>query len=110
MQWNTSVAMITTLLDAKADIEARDMLGRTSLMWAGKLVFPWFSKLLIERNADVNAKDNGGSSVLAIVRAVDTENEEQEVAQNDIIERLVQAGAVEVSGKVHSGNTDKKPS
>ena len=51
------------LLDAGADIEARDMLGRTSLMTSGVSKNIVVAKLLIERGADINAEAKRGPAV-----------------------------------------------
>lgn len=53
-------AVVTRLLDAGADIEARDMIGRTPLMTTGMSQNMEIAKDLIERGADVNAAAKRG--------------------------------------------------
>ncbi len=53
-------AVAQALLDAKADIEARDSHGHTPLMWALESSHYDVVQLLIARGADVNAKDENG--------------------------------------------------
>lgn len=99
VQYNSSPAMLSVLLEAKADIERRDMMGRTPLIWAVKLLVPNLAEMLIDAGADVNAKDNGGSSVLTVARDVEAENEAQERAQEELVQLLQRLGAKENSGK-----------
>jgi ankyrin repeat protein len=52
-----SVRLVEDLLDAGADVDARDKGGRTPLMYVVVDHRPEIAALLIERGADVNARD-----------------------------------------------------
>eukprot|EP00286_Rhodomonas_abbreviata_P016914 CAMPEP_0181320574 /NCGR_PEP_ID=MMETSP1101-20121128/18201_1 /TAXON_ID=46948 /ORGANISM="Rhodomonas abbreviata, Strain Caron Lab Isolate" /LENGTH=298 /DNA_ID=CAMNT_0023428297 /DNA_START=24 /DNA_END=920 /DNA_ORIENTATION=- len=51
-------------IDDKFEIEAKDMDGRTPLMYAAQPGHVHLVKLLLEKGADVNVKDRDGKSVL----------------------------------------------
>lgn len=87
--------MVRDLLDQGADINARDDIGRTSLMRAVLQNFGATVALLIERGANVNIKDNFSGSALLYAVALE---------HTDLVNALLDAGAfVDSSG--YNGTT-----
>jgi hypothetical protein len=62
--FNTEPGVITTLLTAGADIEARDAEGKTALMWAVlyNSSYPEVITTLLKAGADGKARDNTGNT------------------------------------------------
>ncbi|HHX81996.1 MAG TPA: hypothetical protein GX696_03310 [Pseudomonadaceae bacterium] len=58
------IASARLLLEAGADIEARDTQGRTTLNGAVQWDWPDYVRFLLEQGADINAEDNRGYTVL----------------------------------------------
>jgi ankyrin repeat protein len=72
-RFSTTPEIVTLLLAAGAEIEARDNLGQTPLIIAaGFTTTPEIISLLLAKGADPLAKDNAGHPVLAHAQ----ENEE----------------------------------
>ena len=93
---NKNFAVIKTLLDNGADVNAHDSLGNTVLMYACRFnADKDIVKMLIRYGANVNARDNNWKSVLMYA------------SQNDnleILKILVQSGA-NVNAKMEDGTT-----
>ncbi len=69
LMWAKSAVVTRTLINAGADVHARDHRGHTPLMWViSKYDVPdqavHIAKELIEAGADVNAKSDGGMGPL----------------------------------------------
>lgn len=62
---------VETILNKGADINVRDSLGRTALMWAVWRDDSEIVRVLVQRGADVNAKDSNGSTALMLASARD---------------------------------------
>ena len=56
--------IVKTLIEKGADVNAKDELEITALMWASAWGRTEVAKLLIKNNADVNAKDSNGWTAL----------------------------------------------
>jgi ankyrin repeat protein len=56
--------IVTAALKAGADIEARDEVGRTALIWSAFQGHAPMLAYLIDQGADVNARDNQGRTAL----------------------------------------------
>lgn len=85
------------LIEAGADVNARDAYGMTAMMFAAICGSAEVIERLIEAGADVNAQDLGGRSVL--IEALTTEND----ILVSTIHSLVEAGAapnIRISGGV----------
>jgi len=66
------VQIVRLLCDRGADVEARDNYGRRPIHWAASNGHISVVKELIEeRNADINARINGGWTALVLVRIYD---------------------------------------
>ncbi len=67
-----------------ADMNAKDNVGGTALMWAASRGYKDIAELLIKSGADVNAKNNNGRTAL-----------ESEIInkKKDVAEMLIKAGA-----------------
>ncbi|KAF3919192.1 hypothetical protein AA313_de0200251 [Arthrobotrys entomopaga] len=61
---NGHQAVVQLLIEAKADIEAKDKYGQTPLSWAARNGHQAVVQLLIEAKADIKAKDNYGQTPL----------------------------------------------
>jgi uncharacterized protein len=55
---------VNTLLTEGADINAKDLCGRTALTWASNLGRTQVLKLLLDKKADVHARDESGRTAL----------------------------------------------
>jgi hypothetical protein len=62
---------VETILNKGADINVRDSVGRTALMWAVWRDNFEIVRLLVQRGADVNARDSNGSTALMLASARD---------------------------------------
>jgi len=78
--------IITLLIEAKANVNAKDASGRTPLIVATESTKLEWVKLLVSKGADVNAKDNRGYTPLSIAKRS---------RLNDIADFLTQNGAEE---------------
>lgn len=59
-----NLRMVEMALSSGANIEAKDEIGRTSLMWAGFQGAPAMVAYLIAQGADINARDRAGRTGL----------------------------------------------
>ncbi|MCR4556101.1 MAG: ankyrin repeat domain-containing protein [Alphaproteobacteria bacterium] len=64
--------IVNILLDAEADVNAKDADGTTALMFAVKKNYSEIADLLIKSKADVNAKDNFGNTALTYATDIDS--------------------------------------
>ena len=81
-----NTATVKSLLDAGADVNSRDRMDITALMWATSKGYTATVWVLLNKGADVRAKDKRGRAALMIA--------EQE-GHTEIAELLKQAGATE---------------
>ncbi|MBC8133417.1 MAG: ankyrin repeat domain-containing protein [Deltaproteobacteria bacterium] len=81
-----SLGLVGLLLEAGADINARDHQGFSALHFAAQEDLPEMARLLIAKGADVNALDEDGSSILW--RAIFSSRN-----RPDMIQLLMAAGA-----------------
>ena len=58
---NGNTEAVKQLLEAGTDVNAKNNLGDTPLMWAARYGHTETVKLLLESSADVNANNNGSS-------------------------------------------------
>ena len=63
------IIIISILIEAKAEMEAKDIYGRTPLHLASQNGHFDTVKKLIDNGADVNATDKGGDSPLTLAMA-----------------------------------------
>lgn len=90
---NDHIEVMNLLIKAGADVNRRAYDGKTPLMYA-----VWVSKvdavrLLIEKGADVNARDEDDNvTALSFVKERGSPNSDK---QNEILQMLIKAGAVE---------------
>lgn len=91
---NTKTAMV--LIDAGADVNARDGYGVSALMFAAISGSAEIMQKLLQKDADVNVKDSDGRTVL--IEALTTENE----IPSNIFRALINAGA-DVNVKIYDG-------
>ncbi|MBQ1926217.1 MAG: ankyrin repeat domain-containing protein, partial [Proteobacteria bacterium] len=85
------------LIDAGADVNAKDNKGRTPLMLIGG---DDNIEALIKAGADVNAKDNDGQTVLMHQMKLSRAHE----LEDEIIQSLIKAGA-DIEAKDNQGRT-----
>jgi ankyrin repeat protein len=78
------VAIIETLLAAKADVKGADDNGATALIWAAQFCPLAAVEALIAAGADVNAKARGGATPLMMAEVMQ---------RSEIAEALKKAGA-----------------
>jgi ankyrin repeat protein len=57
-EWNRMPEVITVLLKAGANINAKDMFGMTALIWAARDNSPKVITILLKAGADAKAKNN----------------------------------------------------
>ena len=79
---NTDIDAIEALLDAGADIDARDVGGRTALMWAAKCNSDKFVNALIDAGADIHMRDDEGRSI------ADYAQENRKIESTETLRRL----------------------
>jgi ankyrin repeat protein len=93
-----SPKVIELLLDAKAEVDARDSEGRTALMLHSFFGSAHIVTLLIEAGADVNAKNNyGETALLYALRSAG-------YGGWDILKALLEAGA-DINAQTNTGDT-----
>jgi ankyrin repeat protein len=78
--------VVRSLLDAKADVNAKDQDGSTALMMAASIGKRDIVQLLLDSNADVNATTVGGDTVVRIASYK---------GHREVVQMLKQAGAKE---------------
>jgi ankyrin repeat protein len=93
-----SPKVIELLLDAKADLDARDSEGRTALMLHSFFGSVQTVKLLIEAGADLNAKNNYGETALLYAQC------SAGGGGWDILKTLLEAGA-DINAQTNTGDT-----
>jgi len=71
--WDGNVTVVSTLINAGAELNAKDGFGRTALIWASSTLSSSLAslgghieivKLLLEKGANVNVKDKNGKTAL----------------------------------------------
>ncbi len=87
LEREASMKLIRWFLDRGADLNARDELGRTPLMYAADAGTPEAVKLLLDRGADVTRRDDSRATVLFHAA------ESEAATAPEIIRMLVDAGA-----------------
>jgi ankyrin repeat protein len=87
-----NLTQVKGLLEAGADINAKDGFQRTALHWAVNRGFKPIARLLIEKGANVNAKDRDAFTPLHLA---------SQLVQSDVAELLIQHGA-ELNAKENS--------
>jgi len=92
---NNNIKLVELLLQAGADINAKNNYGWTALMWASKYGYKDVVKLLIKAGADINAKTYSGWT--ALISASGN-------GHIDVVELLLQTGA-DVNAKDNYGWT-----
>ncbi len=92
---NNNVAEVARLIQAGADVNARDRIGYTALMWAANYYAVDAAKALIEAGADINAKDNNGYTALMVTVGK---------GSFDVAKVLIEAGA-DINAKDNNGYT-----
>ena len=89
------VEVCSMLIDAGAEVDARNCCGRTPLIMASCGRNAELCRLLVDAGADVNAKDNNGDSPLAGAACV---------GNAEVVECLIEMGA-----DIEAPNHDAKP-
>ena len=65
---NGHLEVVKSLLEAKAEVEAKDKYGRTPLSWAAVEGHSEVVKSLLQAKAEVDAKDNDGKTALELAQ------------------------------------------
>ncbi|MBD5437053.1 MAG: hypothetical protein HDR37_00480 [Treponema sp.] len=86
---------VTRLIQAGANVNARDSIGYTALMWAANHYAVDAAKALIEAGADMNAKDNNGYTALMVTVGK---------GSFDVAKVLIEAGA-DLNARNNDGET-----
>ena len=86
---------VTRLIQAGANVNARDSIGYTALMWAANHYSVDAAKVLIEAGADMNAKDNNGYTALMVTVGK---------GSFDVAKVLIEAGA-DLNARNNDGET-----
>ena len=86
---------VTRLIQAGANVNARDSIGYTALMWAAHYDAVDAAKALIEAGADMNAKDNNGYTALMVTVGK---------GSFDVAKVLIEAGA-DLNARNNDGET-----
>ena len=86
---------VTRLIQAGANVNARDSIGYTALMWAAHYDAVDAAKALIEAGADMNAKDNNGYTALMVTVGK---------GSFDVAKVLIEAGA-DLEARDNDGET-----
>ena len=98
---NGEIERVQALLNAGADVNAKDNDGKTVLMWALDILGTNYAndtvKALLAADADVNAKDNDGRTALmwAAEKLPKMDGEIRKKNHADVVEMLKKAGAKE---------------
>ncbi len=68
MQHKTDTTFMKSLLDAKANTRIKDHLGQTALFYTVQYEHPELTKLLLDKGADINARNVQGKTALQLAR------------------------------------------
>lgn len=93
--WPCTDGILALLLEARADIEARDCIGCTALLCAARAGHKGTVAILVDAGADVDAKSHDGSTALIFAAGA---------GHADLVEFLLDVG-VDAESKADSGAT-----
>ena len=99
-RWNRDSEVVSALLDAGADVNAREMFDFTALMYAAGHNTIEVINILLQAGAEVNAKEKNGMTVLMYV----VKWSYRSIPTSEIVNVLLDAGA-EVNARDECGTT-----
>ena len=92
---DTHVELIHLLFNAGAQLNSKDMQGRTALSHAAELGSHQAVELLIKLGADVNAQDEQGKTALIYAKTISEARPQKQKRRSQIIQILQNNGATE---------------
>lgn len=86
--------VVRRLIEAGADIDARDKSGRAPLMIACRNCKMEIIDILLDNGANVHLENDKGNTAVSVACHRQLENERQFIENEQIVERLLKKGAI----------------